>query len=95
MRWTFRATICIAVLGALPACSQGPIDRDECVSKYAQRGSTEKIVRWGYGLCTIAADPNRTPREREHAICAIKMIPNTPTEIGIQAVWADCQKVGS
>lgn len=97
MRWilgTAPLALCIAALVALPACQQQPINKDECVAKYAQRGGTDQIVRWGYQLCARAADPQRAPLERKQAICAIKMIPSTPSDIAFRAVVADCLKKG-
>lgn len=97
MRWISGIAplaLCIAALATLPACQQQPIDRDECVATYAQRGGTDKIVRWGYQLCARAADVQRTPVEREQAMCAVKMIPSTPSEIAFRAVVADCLKKG-
>lgn len=83
--------VCIGSLLVLTACQQGPIDRDACVAKYAQRGGTDQIVRWGYQLCAQAADPAKTPIEREQAMCALKMIPTTPSEIAFREVVAHCR----
>jgi hypothetical protein len=82
---------CFASLLAFTACQQRPVDRDACVSKYAQRGGTDQIVRWGYQLCAQAADPANSPLEREQAMCALEMIPTTPSEIAFRAVVARCR----
>ena len=86
-----QLALCVAAL-ALGACQQQPISRDDCVAKYAQRGGTDRIVRWGYQLCAQASNPQESPERREQAICAVKAIPNTPSEIGFRAVVARCRK---
>ena len=59
------------------SCAVG-LDRDRCISEYAQRGGTEQIVRWGYQLCNVSTYESRSSDERARAICAVKKIPQTP-----------------
>jgi hypothetical protein len=75
----------------LPSCSPS-ISKDDCVSEYAQKGGTEQIVRWGYQLCNIATDPSKSGEDRSNALCAVKNIPSTPTELAFRQVLAECRK---
>jgi hypothetical protein len=72
------------------SCAVG-LDRDRCISEYAQRGGTEQIVRWGYQLCSVATDESRSGEERARAVCAVKKIPQTPTELAFRQVIAECR----
>ena len=81
------ASVCVLIA----SCADG-LDRERCISEYAQRGGTEKIVRWGYQLCSVAADESRSDEERAGAICAVKRIPQTPTELAFRQVVAKCRR---
>ena len=75
----------------LTSCNSN-ISRESCVSDYAQKGGTEQIVRWGYQLCTIATDAKESSTDRSNALCAVKKIPSTPTELAFRQVIAECRK---
>lgn len=86
-------TICV-LLSAAPmilSCSRR-IDFDECIQTYAVKGNTQNLVRWGYAFCKTASDKNASAEKRREALCAVKEIPNTPTEIGFRLVVQQCHR---
>lgn len=87
-----RKSIAIAASFLVLASCAPSIDKESCISEYAQRGGTEQIVRWGYQFCRIAADESKSSKERSDALCAVKKIPSTPTELAFRQVVAECRK---
>lgn len=86
-------TISVLVLATpmILSCSRR-IDFDECVQTYAVKGNTQNLVRWGYAFCKTASDKMVSNEKRREALCAVKAIPNTPTEIGFRLVVQQCQR---
>ena len=88
-----RPLISVLVFGMLmiSSCSRR-VDFDECVQTYAIKGNTQNLVRWGYAFCKTASDKAASAEKRREALCAVKEIPNTPTEIGFRLVVQQCQR---
>jgi hypothetical protein len=86
-----RLTFLLFFVGSfgLASCS-GEIGRDECIANYAHKGSTDQIVRWGYELCDVATDANLSAKDRDDALCAVKKIPSTPSELAFKQVVGEC-----
>jgi hypothetical protein len=88
-RWNVFAIVAAALL--LSSCSQR-LDFNECLQEYAAKGNTQQLVRWGYTLCKTASDEAVSRKKRLEALCAVKEIPTTPTEVGFRLVVAQCQR---
>jgi hypothetical protein len=84
-------SVLISTAPVILSCSPR-IDFDECVQTYATKGNTQNLVRWGYAFCKTASDDTATAEKRREALCAVKQIPNTPTEIGFRLVVQQCQR---
>lgn len=85
------APLLLVCFCSLASCS-GAISRDECISKYAQRGGTDQIVRWGYQLCAMATDVKSSAKDRAEALCAVRKIPSTPSELAFRQVIGECRE---
>lgn len=72
--------------------SSTSIDKDDCISNYAQKGRTDRIVAWGYQLCNIAADDNKLTRDRAYALCAVRKIPSTRTTFAFEQIIRECRE---
>lgn len=83
-------SVLLLVTPVIFGCSQR-IDFDECVQTYAAKGNTQNLVRWGYAFCKTASDEAASAEKRRVALCAVKQIPSTPTEVGFRLVVQQCQ----
>ena len=82
----------ILVLASCAASCTNEIDNDKCITDYAQKGGTDQIVRWGYQLCGMATDAASSAKERDDALCAVRKIPSTPSELAFKQVIKECRE---